>query len=73
MEVNLYLNYENRTLFKKDLITDLPITIITGYLGCGKTTLLKNILKLRQNLKISTIINDFADYNVDSEIISNCI
>ena len=45
-----------------------PISIITGYLGAGKTTLIKNILA-NADRKIAIIMNEFGEINIDSKII----
>lgn len=44
----------------------IPFILITGFLGSGKTTFLKNFLKKYNNLKIGVIQNEFAPTNVDS-------
>ena len=46
-----------------------PVTIITGFLGSGKTTTMNHILTNRQNLKIAVLVNEFGDINIDSQIL----
>ncbi len=46
----------------------IPLTIITGYLGTGKTTLLKHILE-KSNKKLAIIMNEFGDIAIDTKII----
>lgn len=46
-----------------------PIIILTGYLGAGKTTMLKRILKNPQGKKLAVIMNEFGDVAIDSKII----
>ena len=48
----------------------VPITLITGYLGSGKTTLVNHILKNAKNHKMSVIVNDIGEVNIDAELIS---
>ncbi len=48
---------------------EVPIVIITGYLGSGKTTLMQNILKQEQR-KIALIVNDMGSINIDASILS---
>ncbi len=47
----------------------LPITIITGFLGSGKTTLVNHILNNRQALKVAVLVNEFGDINIDSQLL----
>ncbi len=48
---------------------EVPIIIITGYLGSGKTTLMQNILKQEQR-KIALIVNDMGSINIDASILN---
>ena len=48
----------------------VPITLITGYLGSGKTTLVNHILKNAKNHKMAVIVNDIGEVNIDAELIS---
>eukprot|EP00041_Stephanoeca_diplocostata_P032652 m.1053651 g.1053651 ORF g.1053651 m.1053651 type:complete len:520 (-) comp24187_c1_seq24:3033-4592(-) len=50
----------------------LPVTIVTGPLGAGKTTVLQHMLANRRNLRIAVAINDFASINIDSESVKRC-
>ena len=47
----------------------VPITLITGYLGSGKTTLVNNILRNSKNHKIAVIVNDIGEVNIDADLI----
>lgn len=47
----------------------VPITLITGYLGSGKTTLINHILKNAKNHKMAVIVNDIGEVNIDAELI----
>ena len=51
-------------------IKTVPITLITGYLGSGKTTLVNHILKNAKNHKMAVIVNDIGEVNIDAELIS---
>lgn len=47
----------------------VPITLITGYLGSGKTTLVNHILKNAKNHKMAVIVNDLGEVNIDAELL----
>ena len=47
----------------------VPITLITGYLGSGKTTLINHILKEAKGHKMAVIVNDIGEVNIDAEFI----
>lgn len=42
----------------------LPITLITGYLGAGKTTVLNHILHEKQRYRVAVIVNDIGEVNI---------
>ena len=64
---NLYLRRETLAWAPKE--RRLPVTLVTGPLGAGKTSLLNHILNNKYNLKIAAAVNDFASINVDGQII----
>ena len=47
----------------------VPITLITGYLGSGKTTLVNHILKNTKGYKMAVIVNDLGEVNIDAELL----
>ena len=49
----------------------IPITILAGFLGAGKTTALKRLLENTEGIKVGTIVNDVASVNIDAKLISN--
>ena len=46
----------------------IPLTLISGYLGTGKTTLINNLLRTTKK-KIALLVNDFGDVNIDESLI----
>ena len=50
----------------------IPATVITGFLGAGKTTLIRHILANANGKRIALIINEFGDMGVDREVINGC-
>ena len=47
----------------------IPITLLTGYLGAGKTTLMNHILSNQEGYRVAVIVNDIGEVNVDSSLI----
>ena len=50
----------------------IPVTVITGFLGAGKTTLVRHLLAHAQGRRIALIINEFGEMGVDREILAGC-
>ncbi len=53
-------------------LTKLPVTVITGFLGAGKTTLIRNLMANPGGRRLAVIVNEFGDVGVDGEILKGC-
>jgi cobalamin biosynthesis protein CobW len=50
----------------------VPCTIVTGFLGAGKTTLISHLLANAQGRRLAVIVNEFGDVGIDGEILKGC-
>jgi cobalamin biosynthesis protein CobW len=50
----------------------IPTTIVTGFLGAGKTTLIRHLLQNARGRRLALLINEFGDVGVDGEILRGC-
>lgn len=50
----------------------VPVTIITGFLGAGKTTLVRHVLEHAEGRRIAVIVNEFGSVGIDGEILRSC-
>ena len=48
---------------------DIPVLLLTGYLGSGKTTLVNHILANEKGIKFAVIVNDIGEVNIDADLI----
>ena len=53
-------------------LSKLPVTVITGFLGAGKTTLIRHLLQNPQGKRLAVVVNEFGDVGVDGEILKGC-
>ena len=53
-------------------LSKLPVTVITGFLGSGKTTLVRHLMQNPQGKRLAVIVNEFGDVGVDGEILKSC-
>ena len=51
-------------------MTPMPMTVISGYLGAGKTTLINRMLTDPQGLRLMVMVNDFGAINIDQTLIA---
>jgi cobalamin biosynthesis protein CobW len=50
----------------------IPCTIVTGFLGSGKTTLIRHVLANANGRRLAVIVNEFGDVGIDGEILKGC-
>src|SRR5215210_521824 len=50
----------------------VPCTVITGFLGSGKTTLIQHVLRNASGRRLAVIVNEFGDVGIDGEILKGC-
>ncbi|MBT7955203.1 MAG: cobalamin biosynthesis protein CobW [Rhodospirillaceae bacterium] len=54
------------------LAAKTPVTVITGFLGAGKTSLIRHMLENADGRKLALIINEFGDLGIDGDILKGC-
>ncbi|KAF4032525.1 Cobalamin synthesis protein cobW C-terminal domain [Phytophthora infestans] len=69
--VNLCLGAERQLLARNAQKRRIPVTIVTGFLGAGKTSLLQHILQHKLNLHVACAVSDLAAINVDALLVAN--
>ncbi len=50
----------------------IPVTVITGFLGAGKTTLIRNLLLNNQGRRIAVLVNEFGEIGIDGDLLRSC-
>ncbi len=50
----------------------IPVTIVTGFLGSGKTTLIRNLLQNNHGRRIAVLVNEFGELGIDGELLKSC-
>ena len=54
------------------LAEKIPATVVTGFLGAGKTTMIRNLIEQAKGRKLALVINEFGDLAVDGELLKGC-
>ncbi len=54
------------------MLAKTPVTIVTGFLGAGKTTLIRHLLANAGGRRLALIINEFGDVGVDGDLVKSC-
>ncbi|MEM9815132.1 MAG: cobalamin biosynthesis protein CobW [Cyanobacteria bacterium P01_D01_bin.6] len=50
----------------------IPVTVVTGFLGSGKTTLVRHLLQNNQGRRLAVLVNEFGEVGIDGEILRSC-
>ncbi len=50
----------------------IPVTVVTGFLGAGKTTLVRHLLQNNQGRKIAVLVNEFGEVGIDGDLLRSC-
>ena len=53
-------------------LSKLPVTVVTGFLGSGKTTLIRHLMANPGGRRLAVVVNEFGDVGVDGEILKGC-
>ncbi|MBL9049505.1 MAG: cobalamin biosynthesis protein CobW [Tabrizicola sp.] len=53
-------------------LTKIPVTVITGFLGAGKTTLIRHLMRNPQGKRLAILVNEFGTVGVDGDILKSC-
>ena len=54
------------------MLAKTPVTIVTGFLGAGKTTLIRHLMANAGGRRLALIINEFGDVGVDGDLLKGC-
>lgn len=54
-------------------MSSIPVTVITGYLGAGKTTLMNRILSEQHGRRYAVIVNEFGELGIDNDLIIGAV
>jgi G3E family GTPase len=69
INIGLEANKEEQSIPAVQLANPVPLTLLSGFLGSGKTTVLNELLSGDHGLKLAVIVNDFGSVNIDAALI----
>lgn len=50
----------------------IPVTVITGFLGAGKTTVIRHLLQNNQGRRVAVVVNEFGEVGIDGDLLKDC-
>jgi Ni2+-binding GTPase involved in maturation of urease and hydrogenase len=53
-------------------LSKVPVTIVTGFLGAGKTTLISHLIRSAGGRRLAVVVNEFGTLGVDGDILKGC-
>ena len=53
-------------------LAKIPVTVITGFLGAGKTTLIRHLMTNAGGRRLAVLVNEFGTVGVDGDILKSC-
>ena len=53
-------------------LNKVPVTVITGFLGAGKTTMIRHVLEQARGRRLALVVNEFGDIGVDGDVLRSC-
>ncbi|WP_134724778.1 cobalamin biosynthesis protein CobW [Paracoccus luteus] len=53
-------------------LSKVPVTVVTGFLGSGKTTLIRHLMRNPQGRRLAVLVNEFGSVGVDGDILRDC-
>ena len=53
-------------------LSKIPVTVVTGFLGSGKTTLIRHLMQNAEGRRLAVLVNEFGTVGVDGDILKSC-
>ena len=73
LKVELFLRqYSIVGIGPQIMAAKIPVTVISGFLGSGKTTLIRHLLQEADGQRLAVLVNEFGELGIDGELIASC-